>query len=192
MPSAIDRLCHVGTSLIGVFMKNKRQFWEQLCTTHYKQLYGFFLKRLGSPQDAADASQETFLRVVRRGGSAVDSVDLESPGGYLWQTAQNMLKEILRSHATQARGIDSQAVDPDTYLSSEPNPEEIMKLQQTRESILHVLNQLPPRCRQVFILHRFKGFSHQEIADQLAISPKTVENHMVNALLFFRKHLPRP
>ena len=169
-------------------MKNRGQFWERLCTAHYQNVYGFFLKRLGSPQDAADASQETFLRIVRRGSRT----DLDSPVGYLWQTAQNMLKEVIRSRTTQTRRVDSQTVDLDTCISPEPNPEEAMKLQQTRDSILLVLNQLPPRCRQVFILHRFKGFSHQEIAAQLDISPKTVENHMVNALLFFRKHLPRP
>jgi len=64
------------------------------------------------------------------------------------------------------------------------------EIQQTRDNALRVLNELPARCREVFIMHRFKGLSHKEIARQLNISPKTVENHMVNALLFLRKRLP--
>ncbi len=67
-----------------------------------------------------------------------------------------------------------------------------MENQQTLDNALRILNELPPRCKEVFIMHRFKGLSHKEIARQLNISPRTVENHMVNALLFLHKRLPRP
>ncbi len=169
-------------------MKNSDRLWQRIFDTHYYNVYGFFLKRLESPEDAADASQETFMRVVRRNGT----VSLDSPAGYIWRTAQNMVKEIKRAKAVSSKWISSKTIDLDQQISPAPTPEKAMEIQNMSDHILDVLNRLPPRCREVFILHRFKGLSHKQIAEQLNISPKTVENHMVNALLFFHKHLQRP
>ena len=169
-------------------MKNTERLWQRIFHTHYHNIYGFFLKRLGSPEDAADASQETFMRVVRRN----DTIKLDSPAGYIWRTAQNLVKEIKRTRAVSAKWMSSGGMDLDKEVSNAPTPEEALKFQNMSEDILNVLDRLPPRGREVFILHRFKGLSHKEIAGQLNISPKTVENHMVNALLFFHKHLQLP
>ncbi len=169
-------------------MKNADRLWQRVFDTHYYNVYVFFLKRLDSPEDAADASQETFMRVVRRNSI----VRLDSHAGYIWRTAQNMVKEIKRAKAVSSKWLSSKAIDPDQQISPAPTPEKAMEIQNINDNILDVLNRLPPRCREVFILHRFKGLSHKQIAEQLSISPKTVENHMVNALLFFHKHLQRP
>ncbi len=128
------------------------------------------------------------MRVVRRNGK----IKLDSPAGYIWRTAQNLVKEIKRAKAVSAKWMSSKTLDLDQQISQEPNPEKAMEFQNMNDNILDVLNQLPPRCREVFILHRFRGLSHKQIAEQLNISPKTVENHMVNALLFFHKHLQLP
>lgn len=49
-----------------------------------------------------------------------------------------------------------------------------------------MLNQLPDRQREVFKLSRFEGFTHQQIAEELKISPNTVKNHMIQALKAIR------
>lgn len=169
-------------------MKKKEQFWEQLFNTHYHNVYIFFLKKLGSSEDASDASQETFMRVVSHNGTA----RLDSPAGYIWRTAQNMLREIKRTKDVHVRWIVSKTMDLDKQESQAPCPDEVIRAKQMHDNILNVLYQLSPRCREVFILHRFKGLSHREIADQLNISPKTVESHMAKAILFFHKHLHLP
>ncbi len=128
------------------------------------------------------------MRVVRRNGT----VKLDSPSGYIWRTAQNLVKEIKRTKALSSKWISSKSLDFDQHISQAPTPEKAMEIQKINDDILDVLNRLPSRCREVFILHRFKGLSHKQIARKLNISPKTVENHMVNALLFFHKHLQLP
>ena len=138
------------------------------------------------PEDADDASQETFTRIL----SQQDTAKLDSPTGYIWRTAQNLAKEIRRTRILHSKWMSSGAVDFDNRVSQEPDPDEVMKTKEMNDKILDLLNQLPPRCREVFILHRFKGLPHKQIAKKLNISTKTVENHMVNALLFFHKHLP--
>jgi RNA polymerase sigma-70 factor (ECF subfamily) len=144
------------------------------------------LKKLGSHEDAADGAQEVFMRLIRHNGTA----KLDCPDAYIWRTTQNLVREIKRGRAVRARCMAPKAEDSDEQVSQAIGPEKAVEIQQTRDNALRVLNELPARCKEVFIMHRFKGLSHKEIARQLNISPKTVENHMVNALLFLRKRLP--
>jgi RNA polymerase sigma-70 factor (ECF subfamily) len=51
------------------------------------------------------------------------------------------------------------------------------------------INKLPEKCRAIFHLSRFEELKYQEIANQLGISIKTVETHMVKALKILRKEM---
>jgi RNA polymerase sigma-70 factor (ECF subfamily) len=124
------------------------------------------------------------MRLIRYNGTA----KLDCPDAYIWRTTQNLVREIKRRRAVRARCMASEA--DEQVFSQALGPEKALEIQQIRDNALRVLNELPARCKEVFIMHRFKGLSHKEIAKQLNISPKTVENHMVNALLFLRKRLP--
>lgn len=169
-------------------MQREKELIAQLYKDNYGSIYRFFLKKLGCSEEASDAAQEVFQRFIRRNGVAA----LDSPAGYLWRITHNLVKEIRRTCAIRSRWMSPPTEDADEYASTAPGPEEAMQERQMVEGIHRALNQLAPRCKEVFILHRFKGLSHKEIADQLNIAPKTVENHMVNALLALRKNLPRP
>jgi RNA polymerase sigma-70 factor (ECF subfamily) len=59
-----------------------------------------------------------------------------------------------------------------------------------QEKIDRLIHELPPMCRNVFLLSRYEGMSQQQIADQLKISINTVDNHMKRALKTFRENLP--
>jgi len=169
-------------------MKSEKELVDQLYRDNYRRIYRFFLKNTGTREDASDAAQEVFKRLISNNGVAA----MESPAGYAWGIARNLIKEVRRSRAIRSQWLSLRTEDADECASKMAGPEENMENRQMVEGILNVLNRLPPRCREVFILHRFKGLSHKEIAGKLDISPKTVENHMVNALLFLRKHLPNP
>jgi RNA polymerase sigma-70 factor (ECF subfamily) len=55
--------------------------------------------------------------------------------------------------------------------------------------IKSAFEKLPPRANEVFTLSRFKGFSNDEIANQLNISKRTVETQISNALKILREEL---
>lgn len=65
--------------------------------------------------------------------------------------------------------------------------EEQYQLQETSLQIQKVIDALPPACKEVFLLSRYKEMSHQEIARHLNISPNTVNNHIKKALSFLRE-----
>lgn len=56
------------------------------------------------------------------------------------------------------------------------------------ERLHSLIAKLPPRCREVFILNKLECRKYREIAEDLNISIKTVENHMSKALNFLREH----
>ena len=65
--------------------------------------------------------------------------------------------------------------------------EAALHAKQRLQAIVSVLDELSPQCRNVFVLHKFEGLTHPEIAARVGISRSTVEKHMTTAL----KHLVR-
>ena len=63
--------------------------------------------------------------------------------------------------------------------------------EELKEKITQVVDQLPERCREVFILSRFEGLKNREIAERLHISLHTVERHIQRALRIFAEALER-
>ncbi|HWI93654.1 MAG TPA: RNA polymerase sigma-70 factor [Flavisolibacter sp.] len=58
---------------------------------------------------------------------------------------------------------------------------------ETVKQIIHALNALPPKCRQVFTLFFLHGKSYKEIADELQLSPHTVRNQKLRAVRLIKK-----
>jgi len=58
-----------------------------------------------------------------------------------------------------------------------------------KKKIDNLISSLPPKCREVFIKSRLEGKSHAEVAEELSISKKTIENHMTKALRLLRDGL---
>jgi len=55
------------------------------------------------------------------------------------------------------------------------------------DKLYSLLRHLPPKCRNVFALHKLNGLTYAEISEKEGISIKTVENHMIKALKILRK-----
>ena len=66
--------------------------------------------------------------------------------------------------------------------SASTHPNDSMEFEELQQKIHRLIDSLPERCRQVFVLSRFEEMSYKEIADQLDISKKTVENQISKAL----------
>lgn len=164
-------------------MDKKGQFFERLFKARYHSVYSFFLKKLGSPEDAADASQETFMRMVRHNGA----ISLSSPDSYLFRTARNLATDLLRTWAVRSKYTG--AADIEAQPSVAPLQDAVLDTRQKQKLVQKAISELPSRCREVFVLHQFKNLTYKEIGNQLNISPNTVKNHYINALLRLRKAL---
>ncbi len=108
-------------------------------------------------------------------------LDISSLRGYLVVAVRN------RCHNELKR----QGVIRNYEKSIEPNVEEWPQFPEKEniEKINKIIEELPPRRKKIFKMSRLEGLKYKEIADILAISPKTVEVQMGKALKYLREKL---
>lgn len=150
----------------------------------YEDLKTFLTGKLSCPMLAEELVQEIWLRVQRLSPSLV----VDHPRAYLFKMAANLAIDHLRSEKARARHISPEPVQEDIPCRT-PLPDTIIEHQQRLAILCKAVDGLPPRCRQVFMLHKFEGFSHAEIADRLGISRNMVEKHIIRGLSHCRDRL---
>lgn len=141
----------------------------------------FFMRRLRNAADAADATQETFLRLL----SLQQKTVIENPQAYLFQIAKSVASRAAREQAAKAALFTSE-IDGADLAAEAPDQERIVGARQALLLMAKAIEELPPRCQEVFILSRLHGLANGEIAGILGISRNMVEKHIIRALLHCR------
>lgn len=151
------------------------------------RLHRRFLRRGVCSAGAADLVQETFMRLMRS-----RTEDIHDLRAYLYRTADAAEYDMRRGEV-RARRIIHPQVEPDTTVA-DPRPaiEAQIINREEHEAIRAAIDNLPPRAREVLILHKFENMSYIEIAQHLGISRNTVMVHMVKALGVLRLNLVDP
>ncbi|WP_232628381.1 RNA polymerase sigma factor [Methylobacterium sp. Leaf118] len=148
------------------------------------KLQRFLLRLLGNPTDAADATQETYLRML----AALSRTPVEHPSALLFRIAHNVALRTRNRHRLERRLFaDGSEVDLVDVIDGFALPERQLIAQQELKRLATAIDQLPPRCREVFLLSRFEGLPNGEIAARLGISRNMVEKHIIRALLHCRR-----
>jgi RNA polymerase sigma factor (sigma-70 family) len=156
---------------------------------HCKELLHHLLRFVKCPEIAQDLVQESYLVLVR---TSADTV-IDHPRGFLYRTAGNLALDHLRHNKIVERHQEAaQSAEPPQQVDVE---KEIAD-QQWRAMLHQTIDELPSRCRDIFILHKFRGLSYREIAQLLDISESAVEKHIIKGLQHCRnrlgKHYNRP
>ena len=84
-------------------MDKKGQFFERLFKARYHSVYSFFLKKLGSSEDAADGTQETFMRMMRHN----DAISLNAPESHTFSAQPATLPRTYSALVLFAQNIQS-------------------------------------------------------------------------------------
>jgi RNA polymerase sigma-70 factor, ECF subfamily len=144
----------------------------ELFTRYSAGVYRYCLGRLGSPEEAEDALQVTYLNAWR---SLKRGFEPQQPRPWLFQIAANVCATLLRS---KLRGTRLELRDPsalDEFAGAqEPGNEELLGLSQA-------LRDLPSRQRRAIVLRDWQGLSYDEIAAEMAVSDAAVETLLFRA-----------
>lgn len=112
---------------------------------------------------------------------------IDEPQAYLRGIVKNTIVDYYRDamhFVDVASGSESQLLtDTEHELSYQYSPEKIADIRQRMQALQNVIDCLPPKCRQVFWMHRIEGKPQTEIAGELQISLNMVEKHMIRALV---------
>jgi len=147
------------------------------------RLVRYFQMRFRGREDPDDLVQEIFARLVA--GRPFE--ELRDPTGYLKRIMRNLL--IDRNHKQQrAPGfVPMEGIEP----AVPPDQAYEIEMTQAREQYRAAVETLPPRTKEVFLMHRVEEHSVKTIAEHLGISTRTVEWHIAQAVLRISKALDR-
>lgn len=150
---------------------------QEVIRNHHDALIRFLRRRLSIADDANDVAQEAYIRMMKYEGSS----DIKSPSAMLFRIAVNVANDYGR--AAQVRAASSHVpIDDFSLVSDAPSVERHISARQDLDQLLDVIDALPPKCKQVFLLSRARGMTYPQIAAHCGISVKMVEKQISRAL----------
>lgn len=154
--------------------------YEELFRSNHKNLCRLANRIVNDKAGAEDIVQDIFLKVW----NSRDSIQTDRPlDGYLYtattNAALNYLESLNRLNKFRKEFQPSNTENASQNITSKELQAEFQK----------ALDRLPPKCKVIFALSRFEELRYKQIAEQLNISIKTVENQMGKALEIMREEL---
>ena len=147
------------------------------------RLYRFINGYLKSDAVAEEMIQEIFTMIWEKRKDLREELSFKS---YLFTIAFNMVRKYFRTQA-----VISEYLHSGTGEELDFNTSREISYNSLYNFVSDLVEQLPARRRLVFVKSRFEGKSIKEIADELKISHKTVENQLTDALKFIRIRLKK-
>lgn len=179
---------HNVVELSGLRRETRQQVLERLFQEHGAALRAFLRVRMGTEEDREDIVQDVFIRLARMDGiSRRLPAASESARSFIIKVANNLLRDLERHRQTQKRYLEAHRDEILEEDIVELTPEQSAQSKRELKQAKAVIMSLKPRCRQVFVLHRFGNKSHREIAAKMRISIKQVEKYMSQATVKLRK-----
>jgi RNA polymerase sigma-70 factor (ECF subfamily) len=148
----------------------------------HRKVYCYVLSKTHSPYIAEETTQITFIKLWNYKQRLDDS---ETVDRLIFRIAKATFIDLLRKETIKERYLHQETAEK-TYTGN------IIDTIASKELMLRLrqgVQEMPPMRRKVFELSRYEFKSYKEIAEQLSLSVKTVENHMSLALSYLRELL---
>lgn len=160
-----------------------REAYAELFEEMYERLFRYVCSITSDAEAARDVTQDVFIRLWDARDSLSASRSLEA---YLYRMARNRAYNYERDQRTRTEKED-EVRDRSVAQPARPNqPDAEVAAQRLEDRLQRWIEDLPQRQREALTLSRFEDLSHDEIADVMEISPRTVNNHIVRALNHLR------
>ncbi|MEO1011628.1 MAG: RNA polymerase sigma-70 factor [Bacteroidota bacterium] len=169
-----------GLSLISGLKRGKPQAYSYMVDTYHNMLCVYAYELTNDHDLAKDIVQNVFVNIWRMRMKLKDEFPVKS---YLFKSVYNEFLNQVRNkrHLVQ---LDKKYVDALSEIVEEDSEKTVEKLIQL---VKKEIENLPPKCRHVFLLSRQEGLSNMEIATYMNVSIKSVEAHITKALSVLRK-----
>lgn len=157
--------------------------FDKLFSEYGKRLYHFAYGYLKSKEEAEGVVQEVFLRVWRNHKQLKPDLSFKA---YLFKIAYHHIL-IIFERINRRQTYRHEIIDEAIQFTDEIN--ERLNYQILLEKVESLILKLPPRQKEILLKRKKDGIPVKEIAKQLGISPKTVENHLTEAIKNIKKNL---
>jgi RNA polymerase sigma factor (sigma-70 family) len=151
----------------------------QIARHHHSVLVRLLALRTGCAEEAKEIVQEAYAKVL-----ALDRPDTMSfKVGYLWRIAANLAIDRKRQRLARAR-LASVALQPTDRCS--PSTEAIVESRERLAIVQKAVAQLPPRCRQAFLLRIVEGLRFAQVGREMGISERMAKVHVARAMEYLQ------
>ncbi len=169
--------------LVSRLNKNDMVAFDTLFKRYSEQLYGFSFSLLKNKEDSEEIVQEVFYRVWEKRNEIDSSKSFKS---YLFKISYNLIIDQLR---LKLRDQNYRKYIENFFDTGAIRINDKIDYYTIKGEIDAAVKELPQKRKQIYRLSRVKGLSNKEIAEQLEISPKTVENQITLALKHIKAKL---
>jgi RNA polymerase sigma-70 factor (ECF subfamily) len=177
-------LVHVGADLIRLAQAGDRQALVSLVEAYQGPVYSLALTVMRNPTDAADMTQETFVRLLRSLGTYRG--DGASFAGWVHRMTVNLCLDSLRRRQRSQLWSRDQRTTPGEALEREPvsadvwvQPEWRVEMGESAREVRAALAELPRPQRQALTLHYLEDKRYDEIATTMGVPLNTVKSHIL-------------
>jgi RNA polymerase sigma-70 factor (family 1) len=174
------------TELWEAIKLDDKKAFNMLFERYWSVMYTSAYNHLRDTELSANAVHDVFVNIWEKRGI----FEITSVKNYLTSSARyhvyKSLKERKRSTVMYVDHYNEEVTTPD-----ENSAENKLTRLDVENAVGEHLLKLPKRCREIFLLSRMQHMSNDEIAIQLGISKRTVENQITHALKYLRMHLDK-
>jgi RNA polymerase sigma-70 factor (family 1) len=164
---------HTGDEV--VFETVFKDYYERLCNYANSMIYDM--------DEAEEMVQNTYLTLWEKR----ENIDIHtSVKSYLYKAVYNNCMNWMKHYKVRLEHSEDSKYQTESFVD---DPSQQLLSEELERQINIAINDMPNQCRTVFKLSRFENLTYSEIAEQLNLSVKTVENHMAKALKLLREKL---
>lgn len=150
----------------------------KLYTDHHPWLVGWLRRKVNGADHAADLAQETFVRILCQPEHCC--ADLREPRAYLATVAHRLLINYAARQSLERAYLEVLAQLPVCHT---PSPEERLLILESLHDIDRMLDGLPPKAREAFLLSQLEGLGYSDIGLRLGVTVRTVKRYMAAAFM---------
>ena len=160
-----------------------KQSFEELFRTYFTHLCSFAQKYVQDIDEAKDIVHQVFIGLWQKRNDVDTDTSLKS---YLFTGVHNRCLNYIRD---RKKLVQFDAPLHESEMSNYLQSNDHLESSETESRINRALDDLPEKCREIFLMNRFEQLKYREIAEKLNISVKTVETQMSRALKVLREKL---
>jgi RNA polymerase sigma-70 factor (ECF subfamily) len=168
-----------GEIVLEIGQARSKSSFDDLVTLHQQRVLRTAYRLLGRMEDAQDASQEVFLRLLKN----LHRIDGDAQA-WLYRVTVNICND---SYRRRALTYEMAAEMPDPALDAE----DVLVLEERKRLLMDGLQTLPERERAAVVLRDIEGLSTREVAAILNVEEVTVRSHISSARVKLAKYVRR-
>ncbi|MBK5005545.1 sigma-70 family RNA polymerase sigma factor [Pseudomonas sp. S32] len=149
---------------------------ETLYRDHHSWVRHWLQRKLGNAHEAADLAHDVFVRVLTRPKAFTDATHARA---YLGRVSRNLYLDLWRRRKVEQAYLEVLAGQPESY---QPSLEHQAIILETLTQLQAMLDRMPARVAQAFLLAQLQGLTQREIAVQLGVTERSVSTYLAKAM----------